>query len=355
MAVRQYKRVYRIIYGQQDAGFVQVPFTLDNIDGDNLRVRFQFSRTNTAEPDRGFISIFNLPKHVRKGIKQDLEDQWKERIRLQKQRLDNATLAKRLLANANGYRVNVLVGYGGADNLELLFRGDLINVTEKRRGHNEIETVLELGDTLLALRDSYINQAFGPGQQLLSMAKAIIANMGLAFDKVSEATMVAAIVANPVITVAEDGIVVVGRSPEQLTEIVDLFGAQWWVHEGVIKMVPQGAVIRDFSIRLRAGEDLMWHQEESVGGDVRGRALLNANIHPGRSLILEDFDGNRTDIIGYRTNQTTSVGDTEGTPWYTDFLATGINSELIPPDASFSFEERTEQDIIDEQARRRAS
>lgn len=331
MGQRQYKRVYRIIYGKQDSGLVEFPFTLDNIDGENLRVQFRFSRTNNAEPDRGFITIYNLPKHIRKALKTDLESQRNERLQIQRTFIrDDVERAKRLLVNADEYRVNIFTGYGGEENLELLFRGDLINVTEMRRGRNEIATQIELGDTLLALRDSYVNQAFGPNSEVLGMFKQIIDHIGLGFDKSSERFLEASIVANAVITHTDDGMYVVGRAPETIDAFIDLFGAQWWVKDGVLQVVPQGLVIGDFSIRLKEGEDLMSYTEESVGDTVKGRALLNAHIHPGRGLILEDEGGERHDAQGYRVNQATSIGDTEGLPWYTDFEASGVNTVLIP-------------------------
>lgn len=353
MGIRQFKRVYKIIYGEQDATGVEFPFTLDNVDGDNLRVQFHFSRTNTAEPDRGIITIYNLPEHIRKSIKKDLEYQWKTRLEIQKRIDDDATRARALLENANEFRVNIFTGYGGPENLELLFRGDLINVTEIRRGRNEISTQIELGDTLLALRDSYINRTFGPNSQVLAVFRQIIDDIGLGFDRSSERFLEASIVANAVVTQLDDGMVVVGRGPEIVTAFVDLFGAQWWVRDGEIKFVPQGLMLDDFSIKLREGEDLMSYTEESVGDTVRGRALLNAHIHPGRGLILEDFGGDRHDALGFRVNQSISIGDTEGLPWYTDFQAVGVNSELIPPSVELFGKEKTVGDVLDELERRR--
>ena len=355
MGARQYKRVYKIIYGKQDSGLVKFPFTLDNVDGENLRVQFRFSRTNSAEPDRGFVTIYNLPDHIRKALKTDLEDQRKERLQIQKTfARDDTERAKRLKFNADAYRVNVLAGYGGAENLELLFRGDLINVTEIRRGHSEIATQIELGDTLLALRDSYVNQAFGPNSEVLGIFKQIVDHLGLGFDKSSERYLEASIVANAVITHTDDGMYVVGRPPEIITSFVDLFGAQWWVRDGVLQVVPQGAMLDDFSIKLREGEDLMSYTEQSTGDMVRGRALLNAHIHPGRGLILEDRGGDRHDALGFRVNHADYIGDTEGTPWYVDFQASGVNSVLIPPGVSVFGEGRTTDDTLDQLDLRRA-
>jgi len=349
----QYRRSLRLVYGDQTSSLGQgpdLPFVVDNFDDDGLRVQFSFKRNNTGTSDRCKIRVYNLPEEQRQSMKQDLETQWRLRKDIQSLTLDVVERAQRLKRVADAFRVSLFVGYG--DDLQLVFRGDLINMTPGSR-RNEVDTVteIELGDTLLALRDSYMSRAWGPGTTITNIIEASNAALGLDDLGESAKVFISGVSPNAVITKLNNGYGAVGRVADTISEFIDLFGLQWWVRDGLLYFVPQGATLQDYSIQLQEGVDLLSFTEPQIYDDIKGRALLNPNIVPGRGLVLFDEDGNPLDDLGFRVNKTHGRGDTDGQAWWVDFDASTVDNTLFAPVREFLFAGFTAQERIDLLAR----
>ncbi len=354
---RQYQRHLKLVYGQQAgegiANGPSVPFTITSYAGGGPRVSFNAERTNRGISDRCFIDIYNLNEKFRSGLKADLEQQWKDRREIQEVVRDPKTRATRLKQVSDAFRVNLFVGYGASDeNLTLLMRGDLINVVpESRRGGVDTITRIELGDTLLAMRDNYLRGTYGTGATIENAIRGSVALADLGINEASDRVL-SIVAPNAVITKTENGFVLRGRVGDTISELVDVLGLQWWVRDGVIYFVAQGSTLQDFAIQLRQGRDLLSYTEASSYGDAKGRALLNPDIVPGRGLILQDFNGQELDEKGYRVNVTRYRGDTRGQPWWVEFEATNISNSLNIPTKEFTSRERTADDLLDELERR---
>jgi hypothetical protein len=333
---RLYKRSVKVVYGTQEPTGIgpDIPFTVNNLDDDGLRVQFVFERSNRGTPDRGTLRIFNLPEKTRRAMKGDLEAQLRARRDIQSQTVDDVERARRLKTVADAYRVSVFAGYGGR-NLELVFRGDMIDMTpEIRRAGVDTITEVKLGDTLLALRDGYLNQAFGTGATIENVIRGAAAASALDLGSSGEA-FIAAVAPNAVLTKTQNGILARGRVGDTLTDYIDFFGAQWWVRDGKLEIVPQGGTLPDYAIVLRQGRDLLSYTEGSAYEDATGRALMVPGIAPGRGLILEDNGGRRLDRLGFRVNTTRVRGDSGGPAWWVDFEASGVDSRILDPNPEF--------------------
>lgn len=340
---RQYQRHLKLVYGDQaqELGTGPArPFTLNNFAGRGLRVTFRTFRSNRGDPDRATINIYNLPIELRQSLRADLEAQWKARREVQEETTDDVVRADRLRRISDAFRVNLFVGYGPDESdLGLLFRGDLLDVTPSvRRGGKDTITRLMLGDTLLALRDSYMRQAFGTGATLPNILRGAAAAAALPIDEGSE-RLISIIGPNAVITKVENGWVGVGRVADTITEIIDQFGLQWWVRNGTLYFSRQGSTLSDFALQFTEGLDILDHVEGAVYGDIRARVLLNPDIVPGRGVLLRQKEGPPGDITfddsGYRIDQVTCQGDTHGTAWWADFLGAGSDSRQFAPSGEF--------------------
>lgn len=341
---RQYQRRLKLVYGAPGGiglgSGPSIPFTINSYAGSGHRVSFVVERSNRYVPDKAYIDIYNLRENVRDALKSDLEDQWVRRREVQAEILDIKDRAKKLKAISDSYRVNLFVGYGDNDaGLVLLMRGDLINVVPNvKRGGNDTITRIELGDTLLAMRDAYLRTSFGTGATITNILRFASEAAGLSFGEGTE-KLIGIVAPNATITKTEGGYVAVGRVGDTISELADLLGLQWWVTDGVLHMVPQGATLQDFSIQLREGRDLLDFVESNSYDDVKGKALLNPDIVPGRGLILQDKAGVNLDLFGYRVNSTKYRGDTRGSQWFVEFEATNISNSLLAPAIEFRNED----------------
>ena len=348
----QYKRRWLLAYGDQD-GSATIPFVFSNLEGESLRVQFEFSRNNQAEADRGVIRIYGLSENLTLAIKEDLETQWRLRRDIQNNERDPVQRGKRLKVVADTYRVNFFVGYEKDSTLKLLFRGDLVGVkTAHRAGSLEPVTTLELGDTLLALRDSYMHQIYGTGSTLENVIRGSAAVLDAPIDKASAEVLITAIGPNAAINKIKNGYVAIGRVGDTLTELIDLFGLQWWIRDGTIYFVPQFAVVNDYTLVLREGVDLLDHTRNEIYDNISGRALINADLFPGRGLILKDVFNEKLDQIGFRVNRTKTTGDTRGQSWYTSFEASAMENSILAPTLEFSNSAFTGGDLLDQLERR---
>lgn len=347
---RQYQRSIKLVYGDQAQSLgtgPSRPFTATNVAGDGLRMSFTAQRNNRGEPDTCTIDLYALHEKDREAIKNDLEAQWDSRREIQAEHIrSDRERARKLKRVADAFRINIFVGYGyNEDDMVLLFRGDLIDVIPNlRRGGVDTITRLTLGDTLLALRDSYMQQTMGAGS-LVAAARGIAKAMAVDFSNQAEVVM-SIIGPNMVATKVENGWVGVGRPPDRLTDIIDQFGLQWWVRDGQLYFVGQGATLNDFSIQLREGRDILDFQEFRGRDDVRFRALLNPDIVPGRGIILQDLEGNRLEEFGHRVDRATYRGDTHGQAWFVDAEASGVDSRVLAPRTEFSDQQFTVEDQI---------
>lgn len=332
----QYKRAVAVKFGGASTvvGGEDPRYSIANLDDNGLRIAFKFRRTNRGEPDRGTVRIWNLNARTRAALADDLEIQRNAREIIQENpALPDDVRATQLKAVSDQYLVSVYAGYRGKP--EIIFRGEVLNIKPRERdGSVDFVTTIELGDGLLALRDGYINAAFGGGATIERLLAASIGASGLDFDPASKA-IISAVAPNAVVTATKEGIYAVGRPADVIDEVAELYGLQWWARDGKIFMVPQGAVTQDSTIVLQQGKDLLDYVAPEGFGDTRGRALLQPKLHPGRGLILLDNKGLPISAVGFRTTAVEYTGDTHGTDFFVDFEATESTQAIAAPTVEF--------------------
>lgn len=339
MGRRQYKRSIAIKFGGASAVPINptdAQYSIMNLDDNGVRIAFRFTRNNRGDADRGMLRIWNLSKATRETIANDLDTLKVIREGIQRNKISFPTddaRAAALKEITDKYLVTVFAGYDKKP--EAIFRGDMMNVRTKRQGSVDFVTEIELGDTLLALRDGYMNRAFGTGAFMENIVRSAIGASGLDLDAASSAIL-SAVAPNATITQTTGGYYAVGRPADTISEIIDMFGLQWWARDGKIFFVPQGSVTQDSSIVLQDGKDLYAFQQPEGFGVTKGKGSLNARIHPGRGLILKDENGLPISAAGFRTDACVYEGDTHGPAWFTSFEATEATQAIIPPPNEFA-------------------
>ena len=348
--VDQYQRHLRLTYGAPAkfaSGLGPRPFSMVSYAGEGPRIAFQAERTNRGTPDRCEIFVYNMSDELREQLHADVEELREQRKEIQgrlrfgsrgsaqpsnprerwaAESATNRERARRLKVLSDDYRVNLFVGYGPGDP-QLLFRGDMIRVSPREsRGTEDTITRIELGDTFLALRDAFSSNVYEQGADAINAIVGALDDMGVERD--SE-TVIRALLPNAVLTKTQHGIYAVGRPSDTVDEYIELFGGQWWIHNGKFQVINQGSTLRDFSLELQEGRDLLDFSERLDHGDIRCRALLNPNIVPGRGMRLLRIDGRPFDAEGHRVNAVRYTGDTRGPQWYAEFEASTMPTSFI--------------------------
>lgn len=338
IGIRQYKRSCAVKFG--DASSVpldgeNIRFNIKNLDDDGIRMKFHFFRSNRGTPDKGKLELWNLNKRTQGEISDDLQSMITLRRGIEQNLIafaDDAARAAALKVTADNYGVTVYGGYDGKP--EVIFRGDMLDVEHKRKGQNVV-TEIQLGDSLLALRDGYINRTFGTGATMDTLLSAAVQASGLEVDDASK-VIISSVAPNATITATSEGMYAVGRPADTIDEVADLFGLQWWVRDGKVIFVPQGSVTSDFTVLLQEGRGLLDLVSPSGFGDVKGISLLSGKLHPGRGLIIRDLDGKPISATGHRINTTELIGDTHGNPWNVKFTATEVAQSILAPNLEFT-------------------
>lgn len=342
MGKRLYKRSCRVLIG---GGSI---LNVANIEGEGLRIAFNFVRNTMSEPDQGTIQIYNLSETTRKlldTVFQELKDL--------RQQVVNDTISPPLAKGAalkaleEGFKVLVFAGYGQAPTI--IFQGSIADLQHRRDAKNWV-TEMKVGDSIIAYRESYISESFGPGATIENFRKVLQIAMGLT-ESPDAAAVVSAVAPQAVVTQAANGIVAVGKPSDMLDEVAAMYGLQWWHRDGLIYYVPQGAVTLDFSIVLRENVNLILSPQVNSQGDVSGIGLLNPDLYPGRGMFVvkqpkpldykfNPITGLRGEHVGasngLRCESVNHLGDTHGQAWYSEFDARVATSAVAAPTLEFT-------------------
>lgn len=343
MTVRQYKRSVGMRFGPGsvvqafDLAARGAPLLIEgvlesfsNLDDDGIRIQFDFLRTATGVPDKGVVKLWNLSEPASKSIVQDFELLKAARIGVFRANLpDDAARAVALDKINKLHRIQVFAGYQKRP--ELVFLGDYVDVKARKRvNRKDFVTEITLGDTILSLRSSFLNQGLGFGVSLLSVLEFAASTAAV---RVSEDTKVRVQLLAPTSTVTafQNGAMAAVRTPEMIDEIADLLGMQWFVRENVLYMMPQGGVIQDFALQITEGRDLLDFSQTRSDDEISGRLNMAPRVEPGRGIVIVDAFGIPTGSDLWRVQTARYVADTHGAPFYTSFVARKALEPLPAP------------------------
>ena len=216
LGIRQYKRSIRVVFG---------PLLAECIEGEGLRIAFEVTRTSRSDPDQGTIQIFNLSASTRNAVLSAFDGlQTSRRVILNTPLMPDAARGAALAALEASMMVRVFAGYGKVP--AQIFQGNLVGVTrEDRSGSTDFVTTLKAGDGLMAYREGYVNQAFGPGVTMETVRQVLQLSMGLA-ESADAAATVAVVAPQAVVTAAANGFMAAGKASKALDDLAEMYGLQ---------------------------------------------------------------------------------------------------------------------------------
>lgn len=197
-----WKRQYRL-------HFPDLGFSFDNIDDETegLKISFKIDKDVSQESNKTELKIWNLKEETR-------------------QKIEKADTKLELYA---GYKDN-----GGPVKI---YTGSVL-VSETKDEGKDVVTELKLGDGADSLRDTVVSISFPPGTDGRKITNTLAGEMGLTISY-----------AQDVVTEAfRNGFSYAGHAKDAMTDVLNAFGCDWSIQNGIIQVIMAGGTFADRGI-----------------------------------------------------------------------------------------------------------
>ena len=345
----QWRRKITVEYGQNlESPYGPLrPWSITSEGDEDFRVQFKFNRTNTNRADAGRVRIYNLPPEFAASIRDGTREANEDRSRILddvrwRDNLDRRNAELRELAQAN--LVRVFAGYEGQ--MRQIFQGDITDLdVNSMMSDTDTITSIDVGDAIIPLKYGWLNKSFDGNTKTADLLREIITASGILPSKQSLNFLDNVL---PGVEVLEfrNSAIVQGDIKPNVDAIVARYGVQWFIRDGEFYLMPRGALIDDFALRLDLGDNVLRPLSGLDGDEISFTMLLDGDMLPGRGFKIFDEDGRPISTFGYRADTVDYVGDTHGNPWYCMVKASRIDNPalindfalLTPSPAIFSSE-----------------
>lgn len=281
----------------------------DTLTITDLDMTFKITKTFRKEPNTCDLIIFNLNPDHRGQIASDADTTVEISAGYEGEDVEGSLASAGASAlSFGGHREPVAFG--------LLFSGDIRNVSSSYDNPDWV-TRLESGDGEKSKRTARINRSFGPGTPL----PIVLREAGLALG-VGEGNLnlFALDPRNRLIEASPaflHGITLSGNAWNEFDRMVKSAGLEWSIQDGKIQIARPSEALLDFSVKLTPDTGLIGSPTVSSKGIASMRALLSADIVPGRGITVESKVINGK----FLARNCTYSGSTFGGDWYVDIEA----------------------------------
>ena len=256
----------------------------DGVRIENLRIRFDITKTIRSEANTARITVYGLSDDTRNVI-EGTED-----------------------------RVRLFAGYEQDTGLELLFDGSITRVQHDISPPN-VTTTLETGDGIDVLRNTRVNLSYDAGVPARQIIDDLSDELGVTVREILEDS-----------DRGDDsylgGFSFGGAAESALDRVTDRVGAQWSIQNGEIQVIGRGEALDREAVVLTPGTGLLATPEKldnvtealSEEQDIPGwrlRSLLNPKLEPGRIVEVESRVVEGRFVI----QSVDHSGDTRGANW----------------------------------------
>lgn len=260
----------------------------------DLDVNFKVTRTSDKDPNTCEVTVFNLNRDNRDAIGG----------------LENPVV--QIKAGYRG-RPDVDTESGQTDsegNMGVIFLGDC------REAGSTYDpplwlTVVESGDGERSTRFDRINRSFAKGTSFKNVIDAAAKSMRVGLGNLTQG------IGDASISEYVNGVTLSGQSSKQLDRLARSAGLEWSIQNSELQVLKAGATLSDFAVKLTPDTGLIGSTTIDSAGVLRGRALLNSDIIPGRQLVIESLS-----VSGeFKVKKTEFTGSSQGTDWDVVFEA----------------------------------
>jgi len=251
----------------------------------SLAMKFQVSKKKSSDSNTASATIYNLSKNTIEQI------------------------------GDTDVRMQIRAGYNNSTGLELLFTGDISEITHSYSG-SSVETVIKTKDGGVALRDSKINKSYSAGAGVKQMIKDAVKSMGLPvkipIDKIPI----------PDIKISNSQ-VASGSTKSFLDNLVPQTGFEWVVNNGIIELVKKDSSDDNTVVVLSSSSGMIGSPKKisikTDGNSKNGwevKSLLQPNILP--LGIIEIRSNVIPNNAQYKVIEVEHSCDTESGDWFSN-------------------------------------
>lgn len=266
-----------------------------------LRVGFEIERTARSTPNSATVRLYNLGDESRSAVE-----------------------------NAAEGLVVVEAGYRGER--RQIFRGAVVRAraggrgsgaagptTLERDGADSVLTV-EAHDGGVEYQRARVARSYEPGVAVVTVLRDCAEALGLGEGNLREVEAVAALDGGQ--TTYPEGTVLTGQASRELSRILRSYGLRWSAQHGVVQVTRRGAALQSRAVVLSPTSGLIGSPEIGTRGRATVRALLSAEVWPGRRVRVESDRLEATLVV----RAVKFEGDSHAEPWY-------AVAELAPEDS----------------------
>lgn len=259
-----------------------------------LRITFEIEKTDTPEPNKAKISIWNLSPASRQAL------------------------------TGSGVKVVLLAGYQGQN--AQLFSGDARHPVENIQQGADWETRVTGGTAERAFQWARSNESFSAGASVIDImvkvAKTMVSDPGNLVQVASNAVAAAGRQAE-----LAGGYVACGRSSDQLTTLLRPYGLSWSIQDGRLEVLGEHDTVNDDVPEISERSGLEGSPELQAPPAKGKPSLLKVksrlfSIRPGQRFRLSSRN-----ITGlFKARKVRFKGDTHGPDWSTEIDASMLST-----------------------------
>jgi hypothetical protein len=317
MSDELFRRAFRLTIANKQFGSVDAVRPLS--------FTFAVQRDKGLTPNNADVLIYNLSDDTRSELEQLSGGfgQGTGKARRTKLRSSKAKKPKKQKAgvahapdDADGVVVRIEAGYG--ENIGQIFFGVLRKVSSWRQGAEWI-TQISGGDGESAITTAKISKTFTKGTPLTAVVRALVGALGVGeggLNATLNALDVTGFLAGG--RTLQKALTMHGDAATNLDQFMNSLGFQWSIQDGAFYAGPSGTpTFPGQGPLLTPDTGLLDVPQIDRNGKLVGKALLNADLLPGRVVRVES-----TRVTGnFLVERTQHKGSSFGKDWLCEFVA----------------------------------
>lgn len=260
-----------------------------------LRASFKVEKSDSKEPNKATVEIYNLNKANRSILKEGT-DLIAKAIAVAKKTKSTPTWEWPLIIEA---------GYVGSR--AQIFSGD-VKFADSRKDSTDWVTTIEAEDGGNQLANARISKSLGRGSTMFQVLSTLARELGVGLGNslLTFATQTAGL------KIYKKGVVLNGKVSDLLDRYCTTAGFRWCVMDGQLQVLKKDGSLLESVIVLQSSSGLIGSPELGEDGAIKCTALIQSGLKPGKkiSVVSEKVKG------FFRIERVTFEGDTAGENWY---------------------------------------